>query len=74
MLVTKDLPNTILYKPQNQKRMRQDDRVNTRDFKTEARYRYNERQIEKFIKWSIKNKGCLKYKDLLKIHDKYQIK
>ena len=54
--------------------MRQDNRANTRDFKTEARYRYNERQIEKFIKWSIKNKGCLKYKDLLKIHDKYQIK
>ena len=30
--------------------MRQDNRANTRDFKTEARYRYNERQIEKFIK------------------------
>ena len=54
--------------------MRQDNRVDSREFKVEARHRYNTRQIEKFIKWSIKNKGCLKYKDLLKIHDKYKIK
>jgi hypothetical protein len=54
--------------------MRQNNRVDSREFKVEARHRYNTRQIEKFIKWSIKNKGCLKYKDLLKIHDKYQIK
>ena len=54
--------------------MRQDDRVDPRKFKVEARHRYNTRQIEKFIKWSIKNKGCLKYKDLLKIHAKYKIK
>jgi hypothetical protein len=54
--------------------MRQNNRVDSREFKVEARHRYNTRQIEKFIKWSIKNKGCLKYKDLLKIHDKYKIK
>lgn len=54
--------------------MRQDNKVDSREFKVEARHRYNTRQIEKFIKWSIKNKGCLKYKDLLKIHDKYKIK
>ena len=54
--------------------MRQNNRVDSREFKVEARHRYNTRQIEKFIKWSIKNKGYLKYKDLLKIHDKYQIK
>ena len=54
--------------------MRQNNKVDSREFKVEARHRYNTRQIEKFIKWSIKNKGCLKYKDLLKIHDKYKIK
>jgi hypothetical protein len=54
--------------------MRQNNRVDSREFKVEARHRYNTRQIEKFIKWSIKNKGCLKYKDLLKIHEKYKIK
>ena len=54
--------------------MRQNNRVDSREFKVEARHRYNTRQIEKFIKWSIKNKGYLKYKDLLKIHDKYKIK
>ena len=54
--------------------MRQDDRVDPRKFKVEARHRYNTRQIEKFINWSVKNKGCLKYKDLLKIHEKYKIK
>ena len=54
--------------------MRQDNKVDSREFKVEARHRYNTRQIEKFIKWSIKNKGYLKYKDLLKIHDKYKIK
>jgi len=54
--------------------MRQNNRVDSREFKVEARHRYNIRQIEKFIKWSIKNKGCLKYKDLLKLHEKYKIK
>ena len=53
--------------------MRQDNRPNPRDFKEEARRRYKERQIEKFINWSIKNKGCLKYKDLIDVHNKYNI-
>ena len=39
-----------------------------------ARIRYANRQIDKFIKWSIKQKGFLKYKDLLELYDKYNIK
>jgi hypothetical protein len=53
--------------------MRQDNRSDYRESKVESRRRYNERQVEKFIKWSIKNKGYLKYKDLLDIHKKHNI-
>lgn len=52
--------------------MRQDSGANNWKAKIEARRKYNERQIEKFIKWSVKNKGCLKYKDLLEIQEKYK--
>ena len=39
-----------------------------------ARLKYAERLIEKWIKWSIENRGLLKYKELVEIHDKYNIK
>ena len=39
-----------------------------------ARLKYAERQIEKWIKWSITNRGFIKYKELVEIHDKYNIK
>lgn len=39
-----------------------------------ARKRYAERQIEKWIKWSINGRGYVKYKDIVEIHDKYNIK
>jgi len=39
-----------------------------------ARKKYAQRQIDKFIKWSIKNKGYLKYKDLVEQYEKYNIK
>lgn len=39
-----------------------------------ARIKYANRQIDKFIKWSINQKGYLKYKDLVEIHDQYNIK
>ena len=39
-----------------------------------ARLKYAERQIEKWIKWSIENRGLLKYKELVEIHNKYNIK
>ena len=39
-----------------------------------ARQKYVERQIDKWIKWSINNRGRLKWKELVEIHDKYNIK
>lgn len=39
-----------------------------------ARIRYANRQVDKFIKWSIKNKGYLKYKELVEIQNTYNIK
>lgn len=39
-----------------------------------ARLKYAERQIEKWIKWTVTNRGVLKYKELVEIHDKYNIK
>lgn len=39
-----------------------------------ARTRYANRQIDKFIKASLNNKGYLKFKDLVEIHDYYNIK
>jgi hypothetical protein len=39
-----------------------------------ARQKYVERQIDKWIRWSINNRGKLKWKELVEIHDKYNIK
>jgi hypothetical protein len=39
-----------------------------------ARVRYANRQIDKFIKASLDNKGYLKFKDLVDIHNYYNIK
>ena len=39
-----------------------------------ARLRYTNRQIDKFIKWSVNQRGFLKYKDIVEQHDKYNIK
>ena len=54
--------------------MRPSSRDNITKEKKVARLKYAERQIEKWIKWSIKNRGLLKYKELVEIHDKYNIK
>ncbi len=58
----------------NNKRMRQNNRNNPEQAKKIARVRYAERQVEKWIKWSIQNRGYIKYKELVEIHDKYNIK
>jgi len=58
----------------NNKRMRQSSRNNPEQEKKVARLRYAERQIEKWIKWSIQNRGYVKYKEIVEIHDKYNIK
>ena len=52
--------------------MRRDSETDSWKQKDLARRKYNERQIDKFIKWSIQNKGCLKYKDLIKYQEKYK--
>jgi hypothetical protein len=54
--------------------MRQNSTVNTRQAKDVARRKYAERQIDKFIKWSVNQRGFLKYKDIVEQHDKYNIK
>jgi len=51
--------------------MRRDDQADFRK-KDLARRKYNERQIDKFIKWSINQKGYLKYKELIEYEDKYK--
>ena len=51
--------------------MRSNRQLNTWEKKELARRKYNERQIERFINWSIENKGHLKYKDLEKYSKKY---
>ena len=54
--------------------MRQGNRINKEQAKKIARIKYAERQIQKWIKWSIKNRGYIKYKEVIEIHDKYNIK
>jgi len=54
--------------------MRQSNSVNTGKEKSLARAKYAGRQIDKFIKWSINQKGYLKYKELVEIQDRYNIK
>jgi len=53
--------------------MRYDNKVDFRK-KDLARRKYNQRQIDKFIKWSIESKGYLKYKELIEYEKKYQNK
>ena len=54
--------------------MRSNYRNNPEQAKKIARLKYAERQIEKWIKWSITNRGRLKYKELVEIQEKYNIK
>lgn len=39
-----------------------------------ARQKYVERQIDKWIRWSINNRGKLKYSELVEMHNKFNIK
>ena len=54
--------------------MRPSNRAVTRNTKNLARRKYAERQINKYIKWSIEQRGCLKFKDLDYMYKKYNIK
>ena len=51
--------------------MRRNRKLNTWEQKDLARRKYAERQLEKFIKWSIESKCHLKYKELEKYSQKY---
>ena len=51
--------------------MRRNREPNPWEKKAIARKNYSERQLEKFIKWSIETKGYLKYKELIEYERKY---
>ena len=54
--------------------MRQSNSADLIKEKRIARIKYANRQIDKFIKWSIKNRGRLKYKELVEIQERYGVK
>ena len=54
--------------------MRRDSKTDPRKAKQIARQRYAERQIDKYINWSIEQRGLVKYKDIGEIQNKYNIK
>ena len=54
--------------------MRRSNRNNQGDSKALARKKYAERQINKWIKWSIESRGYIKYKELVELHNEYNIK
>lgn len=39
-----------------------------------ARKHYAHRQIDKWVKWSMETRGYIKYKELVELHDHYNIK
>jgi hypothetical protein len=51
--------------------MRRDRKLNSFEQNDLARRKYAERQLQKFIDWSVESKGYLKYKDLIKYSEKY---
>ena len=54
--------------------MRPSYRNNPEKTKQIARNRYADRQIDKFVKWSWKNRGLVRYKELIELQDKFKIK
>ena len=53
--------------------MRRDSKVNPGQAKRIARKMYAERQIDKWCKWSLKTRGKIKFKELVKQQDKHGI-
>jgi len=51
--------------------MRRNREPNSWEKKDIARRKYAERQLQKFIDWSVDKKGYLKYKELIKYERKY---
>jgi plasmid rolling circle replication initiator protein Rep len=54
--------------------MSRDRKINPFEAKRIARQKYAERQIDKFVKWSWEIKGKVKYKDIVKLQNKYEMK
>ena len=54
--------------------MSRDRKINPFEAKRIARQKYAERQIDKFVKWSWEIKGKVRYKDIVKLQDKYEMK
>ena len=54
--------------------MRQNNRDNPQLAKKVARQKYKGRQIDKFVKWSAEKKGYIKYKEIVELHEQYNIK
>ena len=54
--------------------MRHNNRSDPEKSKQLARQKYAERQINKFVKWSWEMRGRVKYKELVELQDKYNIK
>jgi hypothetical protein len=53
--------------------MRQNNRANPQLAKKVARQKYKERQIDKFVKWSVDQKGYIKWKDIVRLHEEHNI-
>jgi plasmid rolling circle replication initiator protein Rep len=54
--------------------MSRDSKINPFEAKKLARQKYAERQIDKFVKWSWEIKGKVRYKEIVKLQDKYDMK
>ncbi len=54
--------------------MRRNSKANPFEAKRLARQKYAERQIDKWWQWSWKMRGKIKYKELIEIQNKYEIK
>ena len=54
--------------------MRRNNKPDIRVQKQLARQKYAERQIDKWVKWSWQQRGKVKYKELVKYQDQYNIK
>jgi len=54
--------------------MRRNNTPNPKLAKQIARQKYSERQIDKFVKWSWEVRGKVKYKELVELMDRYNIK
>jgi len=53
--------------------MRPNNKANPGEEKRLARKKYAERQVDKWIKWSIEVKGVVKFKELLAIQKEYNL-